>query len=456
MASNSLNKLLGKRALARPTPSTEWPLASQMVGIELELEGLGTTATRNMQYRLEGLWVTHTDGSLRNGVEFVLQVPLMGKELSQAISEFFAGGLTFETGSARASTHIHLNMLQEEDTLEVLRNMSAFYYGIEDALYALISDSRKWAVYASPLSNNFPYEIAMLFSEQLDVDTWIRHLANTRKTEINNGRHYGYNLKAMGKYGTVEFRHFPSVTSENELRDWVNLCMEIKKVAVTLDEQGMTTKQYFDTVDKFDQLPQLMPIWGQRLLDVLDREDALSKVEALYELLPIAQRFNGAYDAFFSHSLFKDGDKVGPKKERKSRVEVDDTITLRVNTVGTRGEVGGVIRGGTLRGGDVFTGFGETFPPQRLTPQQEDAQRQQIRRAMQDMQNQLAATHRMRGTGTPPPARMPNHRTTTEALVQAARPPTAPLRDWVRWVEQDDMTWGNAQQPAQPDPQEQP
>lgn len=426
MASNSLNKLLGKRALARPTPSTEWPLASQMVGIELELEGLGTTATRNMQYRLEGLWVTHTDGSLRNGVEFVLQVPLMGKELSQAISDFFTGGLTFETGSARASTHIHLNMLQEEDTLEVLRNMSAFYYGIEDALYALISDSRKWAVYASPLSNNFPYEIAMLFSEQLDVDTWIRHLANTRKTEINNGRHYGYNLKAMGKYGTVEFRHFPSVTSENELRDWVNLCMEIKKVAVTLDEQGMTTKQYFDTVDKFDQLPQLMPIWGQRLLDVLDREDALSKVEALYELLPIAQRFNGAYDAFFSHSLFKDGDKVGPRKERKPQQE--ELITLRTNTAGL---------------GRVFQDTVDGIHPQlRLTPQQEDAQRQQIRRAMQNMQNQIAATPRMRGNPTPTPARM---------------------RDWVRWVGQEDAAWGvnhfnnepavlGDPRPAEPDP----
>lgn len=449
MASNSLNKLLGKRALARPTPSTEWPLASQMVGIELELEGLGATVVRNMQYRLEGLWVTHTDGSLRNGVEFVLQVPLMGKELSQSISEFFAGGLAFETGSARASTHIHLNMLQEEDTLEVLRNMSAFYYGIEDALYALISDSRKWAVYASPLSNNFPYEIAMLFSEQLDVDTWIRHLANTRKTEINNGRHYGYNLKAMGKYGTVEFRHFPSVTSENELRDWVNLCMEIKKVAVTLDEQGMTTKQYFDTVDKFDQLPQLMPIWGQRLLDVLDREDALSKVEALYELLPIAQRFNGAYDAFFSHSLFKDGDKVGPKKERKPSVEVDDTITLRVNTVGTFT--------------DPTPDWGlpqdtiETRATRDARERQNELQRQQIRRAMQDMQNQIAATPRMRGNLNAPPARMPNHRTATERLaqtIQAARPATAAMRDWVRWVEEDTAVWGNNQHPAQPDPQE--
>lgn len=316
---NSLHKIVGKNPFTSHTASDEWPLASQLVGVELELEGLGGREADKLIGDTAESWSYHNDGSLRNGgIEMVLTTPMMGKELSRAISLFFSRTSTFPASSSRASTHVHLNMLQTEDTVEVLRNLCSFYYAIEDSLYSCISESRKWAVYASPMSSNFPYEVAMLFSEELDRNWWIKHLQAVGKTENNNGRHYGFNLKAMLKYGTVEFRHFPAVTSEQELRDWVNLCMEIKKVAVILDSKGLTTKAFFNSVDSFDQLVDLMPIWGYRLLSGLDRREAISKIEALYELLPVTPKYTGNMGSYEEHVLFKESDKI-PKSKRPSK-----------------------------------------------------------------------------------------------------------------------------------------
>lgn len=313
---NSLHKLVGKNPFTSHTASDEWPLASQLVGIELELEGLSGSTRDKLSNETYPTWNAHTDNSLRNGgIEMVLSSPLMGKELSKAISMFFNTISTFSASSSRASTHVHLNMLQEEDTVEVLRNLCSFYYAIEDAMYSCISESRKWAVYASPMSSNFPYEVAMLFSKELNRDLWIDYLGMTGKTQHNNGRHYGFNLKAMRKYGTVEFRHFPAVTSEQELRDWVNLCMEIKKVAVVLDSKGTTTKEFFNSAEKFDTLTDIMPIWGFRILQGLDREAALTKIESLYELLPTQPKYSGNMGSYDEHPLFKDNDKI-PKSKR--------------------------------------------------------------------------------------------------------------------------------------------
>lgn len=318
---NSLHKIVGRSPFSTFTASDVWPLPMQVAGVELELEGLSEDAQDTLTEATEGYWSVHGDGSLRNGgIEFVLISPMMGKELSEAISVFFRSNVRLGTPSSRASTHVHLNMLQPEDTIEVLRNLCSFYYAIEDALYTCISESRKWAVYASPMSSNFPYEVAMLFSEELDRNLWLRYLEQTGKTDYNNGRHYGFNLKAMRKYGTVEFRHFPAVTSEQELRDWINLCMEIKKVASILDDKKTTTKAFFSTVESFDALTDLMPIWGTRILNQLNRKDSIQKIESLYELLPTSQKYTGNMGSYEDHDLFKESDKV-PKSKRPAKAQ---------------------------------------------------------------------------------------------------------------------------------------
>ena len=52
-------------------------------------------------------------------------------------------------------------------------------------------------------------------------------------------RYYGLNLQALTKYGSVEFRYFPTAESADELVRWVKLVQIFKKAAL---EIGTTDK----------------------------------------------------------------------------------------------------------------------------------------------------------------------------------------------------------------------
>lgn len=321
----ALNKLVNKRAFVQQKESTEWPLASQLIGIELELENLQSASMRRHNEEGAPYWVMHEDHSLRGGTEWVLRDPMMGMELSKAISYFFKTFKGIGKSSLRASTHIHINMLQDEDTIEVLRNMTALYYAIEDAMYSCISSSRKWAVYAAPLGNRVPTDVSTLFSKDLSSGHWVNTISqNTR--EAGGGRYYGFNLKAMSRFGTIEFRHFPAVTTEDELRSWVRLVMELKSAAVTIDSSGQTIKDFLATEEAFDKLAELMPEWGPQLLRSIDRVDSIGKVQSLYELMPLAARYSQDLEALDTNPIVmrmpKPANNKPSLKTKKLRVSV--------------------------------------------------------------------------------------------------------------------------------------
>lgn len=282
-----LNRLVSKSAFTKHTPSDHWPLADQLIGLEIELEG--TSAVERDRHDSNGnpFWARHQDDSLRGGTEYVLAQPMMGEQLSEAISYFFGNFKKLGKSSARASTHVHINMLQESDTVEVLQNMTAIYYALEDSIYTNIDESRKWAVYAAPLSARFPREVSVLFTENFTADQWLASMEMNADNGGRQARYFGYNMKAMSRYGSIEFRHFPAVTNEKQLRDWVFLVMELKAAALELDLMGIAAVNHFVTKESFDILLTLMPTWGKRLLSNLDRECGLIKMQAIYNLMPI-------------------------------------------------------------------------------------------------------------------------------------------------------------------------
>ena len=81
------------------------------VGIEIELEGVNLPATINLN--VNGVtWVSHADGSLRGGIEYVTSQPCAVADVEPLVSGLFAaitaaGGVI--RNSTRCSTHVHLN-----------------------------------------------------------------------------------------------------------------------------------------------------------------------------------------------------------------------------------------------------------------------------------------------------------------------------------------------------------
>src|SRR4051812_4055593 len=130
MAKNarSLNEMFGRRAITVAEPDAAWPLASELVGIEIEVEDLEGDPTVVFPQ-----WTVHADQSLRNGTEFVTSGPVGGKQLTTTLDKFFNAKFRY-TMSPRTSVHIHVNA-SDNMTVDQFRNLFVIMYLIEPAVF---------------------------------------------------------------------------------------------------------------------------------------------------------------------------------------------------------------------------------------------------------------------------------------------------------------------------------
>lgn len=202
----------------KPSVNQTWPLPDQLVGIEIEIENTGNNSMPRTKL---ASWTGKSDGSLRNGKEFVLQFPLSDSKLTCAIEEFFEGDVQPKR-MPTSSTHVHLDLLEDVD-VGVVVSMYMLCYVIEDAIFAMNDPGREHCSFCNKL-NTAPMEISKaifdLESDRADLST-----------ALSMGRYYGLNLQALEKYGSIEFRYFPTARNADELRSWVRLCMQIKRCA---------------------------------------------------------------------------------------------------------------------------------------------------------------------------------------------------------------------------------
>lgn len=188
----------------------------------IEVEGEEACLPESASYMLsDGGWLTHDDGSLReSGIELVLREPLYGTELSGAIDVLFNAwdeGLEFYP-SPRAGTHIHLNMTDRP--LSHLQSLTALMYCFDPIVFRLAGEDRQWCSYANSLSSIKPNALQALLSERgVDRGEWWRVWPVD-----SSDRYYGFNISSIGKYGSVEFRHFPTPESKDQLWTWIDLC----------------------------------------------------------------------------------------------------------------------------------------------------------------------------------------------------------------------------------------
>lgn len=321
---SSINSLLKKRPISTPEADSFWPLPSQFIGLEIETEGMPRSRQAAHVSNNSPYWMTHQDSSLRNGgIEYVLAQPMMGKELRAAIHYFFETFSGWST-SSRTSTHVHLNMTQDEDTIEVLRAVVSLYFAIEPAVYKLVAGDRKWCSYCNTLDSNIPEYLTMLFAKNYDPVKWAKSISNySNAPGTNTNRYYGLNLVALAKYGSLEFRHFPCTTSEDELTQWVLFVMELKKAAMDIVATGQTVIGYFDSHNKFLELSTRMPVWGPHILDTMPAHECVSRLKRLNAiLLPynIPQHVDFSENEAY-RKYFETKDKPVPKKsDRPQRV----------------------------------------------------------------------------------------------------------------------------------------
>lgn len=219
---STVAEFLNKKQAKSRYPKYHLPLATTLCGVELEVDNPNGNEGVVHPSSYSPAWKQTHDGSLNNGYEYVLNAPLAGKQLTNAIYQLFDHG-TKTTRTFTGSTHIHVNVI-DGMRMNQLKTLVLLCYYFEDMLYGVGDYSRKWCGFANPMAS-------IPVSTMKDIFA-LNDLRSLRDALDNTGRYYGLNLRAMDKYGSVEFRYFPTATSAEELLSWVKLVQFFKKAAL--------------------------------------------------------------------------------------------------------------------------------------------------------------------------------------------------------------------------------
>ena len=282
MTSKTIASIVGRRdwtpASASPIQWT-FPLPEQYVGVELEVDRDSTTAESTVfpDDKILGFtWQRKSDGSLASGYEYVLRSPLAGKQLADAVFKLFSGGTSVHR-TYTGSTHIHLDMT-DGVPVEALKVLLLITYAFEHYLYAVGDVTRQWCGYANRLM--------AAPSAVLEAILGSDDLHNFNRAVEDAGRYYGLNLCALSKYGSVEFRYFPTAESPEELLSWINLCQKFKKAAVAI----RTVDKLLEMMKSKEGYNEMLDTYFGNDADGMRKECPYSRVRSLMQkALIIAQ-----------------------------------------------------------------------------------------------------------------------------------------------------------------------
>lgn len=188
------------------------------VGIEIEVEG------ERLPY-LNKFWKNEEDGSLRGPEtrEYVLAKPMLLNEAHVALQYLDAQYKENESvvyDSVRAGVHVHINV-QKLNMIE-LYNFMVLYIILEEVLVRFCG----------------PYREGNLFClRTCDADYLLGQLQNSAETRQFNNlvsdqlRYASMNVKALGTYGSLEFRAMRGTRDLDLIYKWAEVLLNLREVA---------------------------------------------------------------------------------------------------------------------------------------------------------------------------------------------------------------------------------
>jgi hypothetical protein len=194
------------------TPRLVWGVGCQgRFGIEIEVEGKNLPNEGLPRY-----WNYHNEGSLRGGgAEYVSKGAFTLEQVPHRVSDLkdfmLAYGSRWTEGAYRASTHVHVNVSQEQyiDILGVFILNTI----IEPVLFRLGAPERDGNLFCMP-----SYDCG-------DINEWFE---NTCKMFGHNqwnyfkgrGKYAALNYDPLTKLGSIEWRIFPSTMEGERIHTW--------------------------------------------------------------------------------------------------------------------------------------------------------------------------------------------------------------------------------------------
>lgn len=227
-----VSRILGKpKNLKRYTPDNRLVLPRDLIGLEFEYEGVKDPGGF-FDEELALFWTLHRDDSLKDyGSEFTFRDPMFGEDAVKAIELLMAKAAKIGLKcSSRCGIHVHSDARNME--AQQLIGQTILYAIVEPLLFRWIGDDRENSIYCIPFykADDSLVETCNVIKALYTDDT--KKTQTTLKQTENFSRYAAYNLQALHKFGSVEFRHMRTTHDFKRVMNWINMILSLKAATI--------------------------------------------------------------------------------------------------------------------------------------------------------------------------------------------------------------------------------
>lgn len=265
---SNLARILGKPN-GKPsfTPDNRFILPTDLVGLEFEYEGVEDSSLPRHTYA--DFFTFHEEQSLKDrGAEFVFTTPLLGADIYNATHWLVNYAIEKQWKcTKRTGIHVHLDVRDLE--VPQLAGLTILYAALEPILYRWVGDGREASHFCLPLyyADDSLYRTCSIIKSAL-LDNENGGL-NTLIQAENYHRYAGFNLNALAKFGSIEFRHLQTTNDLSRIIDWINMLMAIKAAAFKLPTSDGAVIKMMERMGVRETLQYVFPL---SLVDTLYRK----------------------------------------------------------------------------------------------------------------------------------------------------------------------------------------
>lgn len=231
----SLARILGKtRGLQSYISDPRWVMPTSFIGLEHEYEGVKDSTLP--KHTFADFWAHHEEGSLKDhGAEYVFATPMFGIDAYNAV-EWLVAHAKASGWKCTKRTGIHVHLDVRDLTVPQLAGLCILYAAVEPILYHWVGDGRDSSHFCIPL-----YRADEALSGACSI---IRSAFHDEKEDGHSAlglagefqRYAGFNLQALNKFGSIEFRHLQTTHDLVRITDWINMIMSFKATALKLPQ----------------------------------------------------------------------------------------------------------------------------------------------------------------------------------------------------------------------------
>ena len=213
--------------------------------VEVESEYHTSSSIHDILRRTpENRWQVVDEGSLRGGFELVSIAPLPTSELKLSLAQI-APAFEGIQDTFRAAVHVHCNV-QYFNREQYMKALVA-YYLLEPSFYTFSGEGRDESVFCVPWykGNDHIHKIARAYYSN-DATEWATSIRQSPK-------YSGLNLRATSVYGSLEFRHMPTPTTDSvralqRISRYIDKCNKVIELAMDTRFSGTGMLEFADWV----------------------------------------------------------------------------------------------------------------------------------------------------------------------------------------------------------------